>query len=270
MSDATDMRLFDAEAHLEKALLERPAASGAAWQIRCFAEVESTMDAARELAGELKAGQAGLVLAGRQTRGRGRHGRQWESVAEGFYATYVFAAPQQLPLLSGYSLVVGVVLHKMLHSISCDVRLKWPNDVVSPTGKKICGVLIEVVQREGQPYVLTGIGINLKGDVSHVNSQEGAVTVGELCGESFTAFDIAEMLSSRLYSAFSCFVQKGFGAYRQKWLSAARHTDEILTVESGQQVFCGRFKGVSGEGALQLEVAGKVQEVMSGHVVNVV
>ena len=136
---------------------------GAVWEVRCYDSLESTMDAAKcgDFLGVINPGHPGVVLAGQQRSGRGRQGRTWISADQGVYVTFVFSLESPVYSLSGYSLVVGTVVCAVLKSLGCEVGLKWPNDLLSIDGKKLCGILMEILKEGSNTYVLTGIGINL-------------------------------------------------------------------------------------------------------------
>ncbi len=100
-----------------------------------------------------------LVVAGRQTRGRGRHGRAWADTAhQGLAATFCVDASA----IPDAALAIGAGLAAL---DACDAALaragevgvRWPNDVVARDGRKVAGVLVE---RAGT-LALVGIGINV-------------------------------------------------------------------------------------------------------------
>lgn len=100
----------------------------------------------------------GTGLAAReQTGGRGRLGRPW-SMGEGNLAMSVLLRPrvdpQQIPLIT---LGAGVVLAELT-----GFRLKWPNDLLDPQGRKLAGILAEANWERGAlERVVVGIGVNL-------------------------------------------------------------------------------------------------------------
>jgi len=101
-----------------------------------------------------------LLVAERQTAGRGRLGRGWHSQA-GQSLTFSLGLSLAPRSWSGLSLVVGLSLAEQLHA---DVRLKWPNDLWL-MGRKLGGILVETAghadEREGPRSVVIGVGINV-------------------------------------------------------------------------------------------------------------
>ncbi|QJA05643.1 biotin--[acetyl-CoA-carboxylase] ligase [Thermosulfurimonas marina] len=155
--------------------------------------LESTQEEARRLA---EAGEKGVVVARRQTAGRGRRGRPWLSPEGGLYATFILPGeelafpPELLPLAAGVAVVKAL---KALYGIS--LGLKWPNDVLYQ-GRKLCGLLVESLFREGHPVCfLVGVGINLNRPVPEAPQ---AVSLGEILGREVP---LEEVLSG-LMAAF--------------------------------------------------------------------
>lgn len=121
-------------------------------------EVGSTQDAARELA----ANRPGLlVVAGRQTSGRGRLGRSWADTAHaGLAMTLALPSAQDPAMLSlRAGLASCLAAEALLPSSRGAVGLRWPNDVVEASGarRKLSGVLVE----QAGDIALLGVGINV-------------------------------------------------------------------------------------------------------------
>lgn len=130
-------------------------------RVEAHESLSSTMDEAHALAaGGAVAGT--LVLAERQTAGRGRAGKRWESDERaGIWATLI-ERPRDASGIDVLSLRVGLKLARVLDRwVEQPVQLKWPNDLFV-AGLKLAGVLIEARWRDHRPdWVAIGVGINL-------------------------------------------------------------------------------------------------------------
>ena len=125
--------------------------------------IDSTNRRARELA-EAGAGDV-VVLADRQTGGRGRLNREWESPPGGIYLSLVCrpdVPPADAPL---YTLAAAVATTRAAREAGVDAQIKWPNDVVVPTDgeryAKLAGILTEMrgeADRVG--WIVVGVGVN--------------------------------------------------------------------------------------------------------------
>ncbi|NBW24456.1 MAG: biotin--[acetyl-CoA-carboxylase] ligase [Betaproteobacteria bacterium] len=128
-----------------------------------MAEVDSTNS---ELMRRIRQGQHAplLLVAERQSAGRGRQGRSWLSHTDPqgqphahASLTFSLGLPLQRNDLSGLSLAVGVALADALHPA---IGLKWPNDLWWD-GRKLGGILIETANQGAHRFVVIGAGLNL-------------------------------------------------------------------------------------------------------------
>ena len=122
--------------------------------VRVYRETASTQDVAKNLAPA-----RAVVVADRQTRGRGRLGRRWEATpGSAVLMSVVWPYDSAVPTHDRVSMLVGVAIARAVERLvpQLQARLKWPNDVMVD-GHKLAGVLIEAVQGA---YVI-GIGLNV-------------------------------------------------------------------------------------------------------------
>ena len=121
----------------------------------------STLDVAHRKAGGGCPGGT-LVVADRQTAGRGRSGTRWTSpAASGIWLTLI-ERPGDTSGLDVLSLRIGLRAARSLDRFASEpVRLKWPNDLFVE-GRKLAGILIEARWRESRlDWVAIGVGINV-------------------------------------------------------------------------------------------------------------
>jgi len=144
----------------------------------------SVLDVAHELAAG-GAAHGTLVVAERQTAGRGRQGRVWHSPPGGLWLAVVIrptVRPTPGPLALRVGLAVAETLAGFLPGRS-RLGVKWPNDLLLD-GKKVGGVLCEARWRSGEArWVAVGVGINMTNPVPS-DLAHGATTAGELPREA--------------------------------------------------------------------------------------
>jgi BirA family biotin operon repressor/biotin-[acetyl-CoA-carboxylase] ligase len=123
---------------------------------RVLAETASTQDVARSFAGE----PGTVVVAWRQTAGRGRLGRRWSDTGASGVATTIVLRDLPSPRLVCASAVA--VVDAVAATSGLAARAKWPNDVLV-RGRKLAGILIERTPIAGSrdAAVLLGIGVNV-------------------------------------------------------------------------------------------------------------
>jgi len=131
-------------------------------RVEVLHEATSTLDVAHLLGAE-RAKSGTLVIADRQTAGRGRAGNKWESPAgSGLWIT-ILERPPDASGMEVLSLRVGILAARALDRFSADpVRLKWPNDLYVD-GRKLGGILTEARWQEGRlEWVALGVGVNVR------------------------------------------------------------------------------------------------------------
>jgi BirA family transcriptional regulator, biotin operon repressor / biotin---[acetyl-CoA-carboxylase] ligase len=133
-------------------------------QVLYRGSVGSTMDEVRSLA-RAGAPEFTTVLAERQTAGRGRRGRQWQSPAgAGLYFTMLLRPGVPLAQLALLPLLIGACVARSLQlETGVQTLLKWSNDVLTESGHKLAGILLETEVEDGAArFALLGIGINVR------------------------------------------------------------------------------------------------------------
>ena len=130
--------------------------------ITAYRSVKSTNDLAAELA-ESGAPEGTVVTAEEQTKGRGRLGRDWHSLAgAGIYVSVVLRPRFKPDRAPGLSIMTAVALADTVRKF-CDgeVRIKWPNDILI-YGRKTAGILTELsAEKDKINHVVVGAGINV-------------------------------------------------------------------------------------------------------------
>jgi len=132
--------------------------------IHYFPEVSSTMDIAKEMARK-GASHFSVVIAGRQTSGRGRLRRTWYSDDGGLYFTLILRPNIPLQWCFRVNFAASLALCRTVRRLTgLNAAVKWPNDILVD-GKKLSGMLSEMeAEAEMVSFVTVGIGINVNND----------------------------------------------------------------------------------------------------------
>lgn len=253
---STPLNLLDSAAIAEFAL-------GDQWPVFIHESIDSTSAEGLRLAAD---GQAApfLVLAERQSAGRGRRGRQWISpFAENLYYSLVLRVEGGMRQLEGLSLVVGLAVMRSLQAFGLkDVGLKWPNDVLV-NGRKITGILLELV---GDPadvcHVVLGIGINVNMLSSEQIDQQWTSMRGEV-GRVIDRNHLVALLSQQLQHELARHRRYGFAAFQEEWEQAHLWQGQKVSLVAGTTRIDGIARGIDGQGGLRLEIDG-VEKSFSG------
>jgi BirA family biotin operon repressor/biotin-[acetyl-CoA-carboxylase] ligase len=229
------------------------------------AELDSTNEEARRLA---QAGEAGPVwiMALRQSAGRGRRGRAWQT-AEGNLAATLLLYPDAPPAVSGqlsFAAALAVADLAAHFAPGAAIAVKWPNDVLAED-KKLAGILLEGGPgKSNKAWLAIGIGVNLAG---HPEGTEFPAT--SLAGLGIApppAEEALSVLAARFGHWYDVWMQGGFGSLRMHWLARAKGVGAPIRARLAQETREGVFEGIDENGALLLNEGGQVRAVAAGEV----
>lgn len=228
-------------------------------------ELGSTSDRLKELA-RAGAREWTVVLADRQSSGRGREGRRWESPRGGLYHS-VLLRPRadRAPLVP---LAAGVAVAEAVSEAGVRAELKWPNDVLVG-GRKLGGILAEASSASaGVEWVVAGIGVNLALEPVALPAELAAgVTSLRAEGHETGALPLAAAVIARLgvwYDALREDAPRVVAAWRER---AVPWWDSEIEVRSGDALVSGRLVEVADDGALVIALAGgERRRLVSGEV----
>lgn len=197
-----------------------------------------------------------LLVAERQSAGRGRAGRSWLS-AEGGSLTFSLAWKFKLPVhaLAGLPLAVGVALAETLAELGVTVQLKWPNDLLKD-GAKLAGVLIETHSAASNAlWAVIGVGLNLElPDELEARIGRPAASAPWLARMERDALMAA--LLGRLAASLRQFEQEGFAAFCARWNRLHAYQGcPVDIIDRGVILHQGIAAGVDDSGALLLDGA---------------
>jgi len=226
-------------------------------------ETGSTNDDARALA-RAGATEGTVVVAARQTKGRGRLGREWESPAGGAYFSAILR-PSIAPSQAGpMALIVALGVAKGLETLGLRVGLKWPNDL-QIDGRKLAGILLEM-SSEGEliQWVVAGVGINV---ARSNDASDGAVYVSDLL-ENLTAARVAAAALDGISAAYAQWIEAGFDSMRSAYLDRFVQQGRSVVVRdlAGTVRASGVVRGIDAEGRLLVEGDSGLEAVASGEV----
>lgn len=225
-------------------------------------EVDSTNDYLKREGAHLPHGT--LVLAERQTRGKGRLGRQWTPTDRENLAMSLLLRPFVLEQMAALPLVCGMAVSQALGALTgADFGIKWTNDVVTG-GKKVCGILCETRLAGEETQAVCGMGVNLVRQDFAAQGLPYAASVQEATGRKISPFAAAAQVMNALEPLLHRFVCDGFGAlreqYRRNCVTLGRPVRVILRGETRE----GTALDVGEDGNLLCRIDGKVVRIAAG------
>jgi len=251
--------------------------------VEVLPEIDSTNT---ELMRRARTGQTEptLLVAERQTAGRGRMGRVWESNTEALEALASLTFSLGLPLApadwSGLSLAVGLAVAEGLDPDgSAGVRLKWPNDLWLADDRKLAGILVETASLPlstgaagaagadlaAARYVVIGIGINIAPQRGAPAPVAGATPRAGL-QDVLPAVDAPAALARvlvPLVATVQQFAAQGFAPLQARFAARDVLRGRAVRLSDGTE---GQALGVDAQGAFMVRTAAGVQAVISNEI----
>lgn len=243
--------------------------SWAGCDVLYFPETDSTNSRAKRL-GDEGAVHGTLVAADRQTGGKGRRGRRWESPAgSSIYMSILLRPdipPDQAPMLT---LVMAQSTAEAIRIRTGEEALiKWPNDIVI-NGKKVCGILTEMsTEIQWINHVVIGVGINVNTEYFPEELTETATSIYlESGGKQQRSGLIAEVLK-QFERYYAMFLETGnLSAMQEEYNRLLVNRDrEVKVLEPGNE-YNGYAIGINETGELLIRTEdGQIREVYAGEV----
>ena len=230
-----------------------------------YPRLTSTNEVAKQ---EAQAGavEGTVVIAGKQTTGKGRRKRAWLS-PKGNIALSVILYPDIAQLPSLIMLASLAVVRSIKAVTGLKPQIKWPNDVLI-NGKKVCGILIESnILGDTVDYAVIGIGVNVSlspSDFPEISSPATSLS-DELGGEVSLLGLIRRLLVEieRLYLSLLA-----GGAIYEEWRDGLVTLGKEVRVASGKTICEGIAESVARDGSLLLRRSdGSLSKIVAGDVI---
>lgn len=218
-----------------------------------FDVLENTMDKAHQLAKE-GAPHKTLVIASKQTKGRGRRGREWVSPLGNLYLSLILRPRCQVKECGAFSFLLALAMGRSLQVLVPfeGIFFKWPNDLMIREAK-IGGVLIEtesIVSRATPDHwvnwAVGGMGLNLL-EAPFCGEGFPSISLKDL-GVSLEPYDFLPLLCQHLEDLLSLWTSQGFPPLRREWLKKMYGLGTQIVVKN--QNTSGTCCGIDEDGAL--------------------
>jgi BirA family transcriptional regulator, biotin operon repressor / biotin---[acetyl-CoA-carboxylase] ligase len=229
-------------------------------RLHYFPEIDSTMDAARELA-KKGAREGTIVIAEAQSRGRGRLSREWLSPKGGIYFTIVLRpsiSPAYAPRINLMASVAVATTVRKLFGLKAE--LKWPNDVLIG-GKKVCGILAEMdAELDVINFVNVGIGINANTLIPRF--EETATSLKDELGREISRKEFLSALLAEIERQRPLLMESDL---LEEWRRLSGTLNKDVRILSPAEVIAGQAIDIDTTGALIIrERNGSLKKALAG------
>lgn len=232
--------------------------------IEVLEEIDSTNAEARRRA---EAGVTGplWIAAKRQTAGRGRRGRSWETGEGNLAATLLLTTARPPADAAQVSFVAALAVAELADRYVAPglVSLKWPNDPLI-AGRKASGILVESGPSPAGLWVAVGIGVNL----ASAPADMPATSIAEhMTAPPPQPLDALNHLAGAFERWRSLWDSAGFSAIADAWTARAHGLGEACVARLGSETVEGVAEGLDPDGALRLRLGdGRIRRITAGDV----
>ena len=272
-------------------LIEKLQDAGIVTDVFYYESTDSTNIRAKEAA-QNGAPDGTLIVADRQTAGKGRRGRVWESPqGKNIYFTLILKpgfAPDKASMIT---LVMALAVAKGIEAIakatdktatneegtvgvqckedfmSCPC-IKWPNDIVID-GKKVCGILTEMgLAGSTIDHVLVGVGINVHEQEFAPELASTATGLETELGMKISRPDLLRVILDEFWKAYELFYEReDLSLLAEEYNLRLINRDREVCVLDPKGEYTGRAKGITPRGELRVQLQdGKEELVYAGEV----
>ncbi|MBU1347668.1 MAG: biotin--[acetyl-CoA-carboxylase] ligase [Alphaproteobacteria bacterium] len=238
--------------------------------IHLLDEIDSTNAEARRRA---EAGETTIqwIVARRQSAGRGRRGREWNSDTGNLFATLLTLTQKSPAEAAQVTFLAALAVADLLDAFAAPgaVSIKWPNDVLID-GVKACGILVESgAHTSGALWLAVGIGVNL----AHApgGTERPATSLAAHLRSDIAYPPPVEAAATVLAEAFALWMERwdslGFQPVLDAWTARTKGLDGPCVARLGHETVTGVADGVAADGALRLRTAdGGLRLISAGDV----
>lgn len=234
-------------------------------EIVYYDETDSTNKQARMLARE-GAAHGTLVIADRQSAGRGRRGRSWISPAgEGVFMSLIVRPDAPPSEVAKLSLTLALAVSRAIErETGLDARIKWPNDIVIG-GRKVCGLLLEMdATAQKVESIVAGVGINVHQTAFDEEIENTASSLDLLLGKRVSRSAIVRAFLTEFERAMTLADEEMMDAYRERSATIGQRV-QVIGLSSS---YTGMATGITESGTLLVaqDDGGEAREVLAADV----
>ena len=238
------------------------------WNVVFYEEIDSTNTEVRRLS-QAGAEQGLVAVADKQSAGKGRRGRGWESPAgTNLYFSILLRpafTPEKAPMLT---LLMAYSVVRVLRGEGQQAQIKWPNDVVL-SNKKLCGILTEMHMTGCQiEDVIIGVGINVNTTEFPEELKEKATSLRIETGIELERKSLLQCILQEFQKQYECFLEWEDLSfikedYNQMLINRNR---EVQVLEPGKE-YHAEALGINELGELLVrKESGSIEAVFAGEV----
>ena len=238
-----------------------------------FEEIDSTQNFAQNIAADKKENGT-IIIAEKQTSGRGRLDRKWTSPKGGIWFSLIIHPKFDVSSSTLIPILSAVALSKSIKSVlDIETEVKWPNDITM-NGKKVAGVLVDAsFQTNNIDYLILGIGINF--DIDTKKLEKRLTKTPNFYGIDSLREKEDKTPPKKLLKEFLLQFEKNLfqldkgekSKIIKEWTKRAAGIGKKITINTSNGKISGISQGIDNDGALKIKTRNEIKKIYVGDVV---
>ena len=238
-----------------------------------FEEIDSTQNFAQNIAADKKENGT-IIIAEKQTSGRGRLDRKWTSPKGGIWFSLIIHPKFDVSSSTLIPILSAVALSKSIKTVlDIETEVKWPNDITM-NGKKVAGVLVDAsFQTNSIDYLILGIGINF--DIDAKKLEKRLTKTPNFYGIDSLRGKEDKTPPKKLLKEFLLQFEKNLfqldkgekSKIIKEWTKRAAGIGKKITINTSNGKISGISQGIDNDGALKIKTRNEIKKIYVGDVV---
>ena len=232
-----------------------------------YPNLSSTNQMMKELLQDGIVTNGSVVTSMTQSEGKGRLGRRWESPEGGLWMSVLLEMDADfesgklglISLIAGSSVATAIIME-----YEVDAGLKWPNDVLID-GRKVCGILAELVDVEKRRFVILGIGVNVNNRMAgSYEFSDSSTSISEEFKKNVKIDVLENTILEELDFRMGLLKNKEYGTILEDWRNLSETIGRRVKVLTPSGEFNGLAKDIDDNGSLVMDMDGRLEIILAG------
>ncbi|MBN4048987.1 biotin--[acetyl-CoA-carboxylase] ligase [archaeon AH-315-M20] len=228
-----------------------------------FKTLDSTNNKAKEFANKELYNL--VVIAEKQTKGKGRFKRKWSSDLGGLYMTIVLRV-KNIDKIKYLTFIAAISVARTINKLAkLNSKVKWPNDVLVDE-KKICGILTETISGK-ENYALVGIGVNVNQQKFPKNIINKSISLFLRINKKFNIEKISKLIIKEFNNLYQYYKNENYKKILEIWKKNSHTLGKEVKAKTLSGTFAGKAVGVDKNCNLILRLKnGKIKKIIEGDI----
>ncbi len=237
-----------------------------------FDSVDSTQTQAIKMAKDKKENGT-VIIAEKQTSGKGRRGRKWMSPKGGIWISIIIHPEFNITATMLFPVAASLALSNAIEkSTKIKPKVKWPNDVTI-NGKKVAGTLVDISMESNRiENLVLGVGINFDVNIKQIEKTlkklpnfYGADSIKKN-DKNAEALVLVQTFLKELENTYEKLSTAKFDEIVKEWTKRSSTIGNEVKISDGNEIIKGKALRIDQDGALVIENKSKTKRVMVGDV----